>query len=124
MEVRVDVDDERRANSREQTRLWEQVRYLVGTDDERRTNIKVVLRSSSYFLLNIVRIVFGGLPLVHRVEVEVGIIGLDGLEERPESLGSYVQSAVRVQTSAAHRTYHLGSIYSGGDTFSPFQHRP
>ena len=32
-------------------------------------------------LLDIVRIAFGRLPLVHRVEVYAGIIGLDGLEE-------------------------------------------
>ena len=37
VEVRVDVDDERRANSREQTRLWGQVRCLVGTDDISKT---------------------------------------------------------------------------------------
>ena len=33
LEVRVGVDDERRADGREQTRLWEQVRYFVRTDE-------------------------------------------------------------------------------------------
>ena len=50
LELRVDVDDEGGTDGREQTRLREQVRSLAGADDTRRTNIKVVLRSSSYFL--------------------------------------------------------------------------
>ena len=50
LEVRVDIDDKRRADGREQTRLREQVRWFIDAGDGRRTNIKVVLRSSSYFL--------------------------------------------------------------------------
>ena len=37
-------------------------------------------------LLDIVSIVLGRLPLVHRVEVEAGVVGLDGLKERSESI--------------------------------------
>ena len=37
-------------------------------------------------LLGAVRVVLGCLPLVHSVEVDMGIIGLDGLEESPESI--------------------------------------
>ena len=37
-------------------------------------------------LLDEVRIVLGRLPLVHRVEVDARVIGLDGLEERSESI--------------------------------------
>ena len=37
-------------------------------------------------LLDIVRIVFHRLPLVHRIEVDTGVIGLDWLEERSESI--------------------------------------
>jgi len=36
-------------------------------------------------LLDVVHIILSRLPLVHRVEVEAGIVGLDGLEERSES---------------------------------------
>ena len=50
LEIRIDIDDERGADSRERARLRGQVRQLVRADDERRTNIKVVLGSSSYFL--------------------------------------------------------------------------
>ena len=37
-------------------------------------------------LLDVVHIVLGRLPLVHGVEVDTGIIGLDGLEERSQSI--------------------------------------
>ena len=37
-------------------------------------------------LLDIVHIVLGRLPLVHRVEIEAGIIVLYGLEEFSESI--------------------------------------
>ena len=49
-ELRMDVDDERRADGREQTGLREQVREATRVNNRRRTKIKVVLRSSSYFL--------------------------------------------------------------------------
>ena len=37
-------------------------------------------------LLDVVRIVFGSLPLVHRVEVDARVIGFDGLEESSKSI--------------------------------------
>jgi len=60
------------------------MRQLAREDDERRTNIRVVLRSSSYFL--IVCIVLHRFPLVHSVEVETGVVCLDGLEESSEGI--------------------------------------
>jgi hypothetical protein len=50
LELRVDVDDESRADCREQTGLENPVRRLKGVNREKHTKIKVVLRSSSYFL--------------------------------------------------------------------------
>ena len=47
-------------------------------------------------LLDIVRIVLHRLPLVHRVEVEARVVGLDGLEERSEC----ILEATDVQQSA------------------------
>ena len=49
-------------------------------------------------LLDVVGIVLSCLPLVHRVEVEARIIGLDGLEEGSESIleaGSGQRSAAQ-----------------------------
>ena len=46
----VDIDDESRANGREQTRLYDEVRSFTGAHDKRRTNMRVVSRSSLYFL--------------------------------------------------------------------------
>jgi hypothetical protein len=37
-------------------------------------------------LLDVVRIVLGRLPLVHGVEVDAGIVGLDGLEESSKGI--------------------------------------
>ena len=67
--------------------------------------------------LDVVRIVLCRLPLVHGVEIESKIISLDGLERE---LGSYVRSAVSDESDVAYRTYHFGSIFSGGDSFSLF----
>ena len=50
LEIRIDITDESRADGREQTCLQEQMRYLTRADGEGPTNIKVVLRSSSYFV--------------------------------------------------------------------------
>ena len=52
-------------------------------------------------LLDVVRIILGRLPLVHRVEVEAGIICLDGLEEGSQSV---LEAAPR-QRSATQATY-------------------
>lgn len=53
-------------------------------DDEWRANIKVILSSSYFFTLSV--LVLGHLPLVHRVEVEVGIISPDRSGEMSESI--------------------------------------
>ena len=50
LKLGVNIDDESRTDGREQTRLQDQVRGSVKADCKQRTNIKVVLRSSSYFL--------------------------------------------------------------------------
>ena len=50
LKLRVDVDGKSRTDGREQTSLRDKVRLLARVHDKRRTNIKVVLRSSSYFL--------------------------------------------------------------------------
>ena len=49
-------------------------------------------------LLDIVHIVLHRLSLVHRIEVDAGVVGLDGLEERSES----ILEAGSVQRSAMH----------------------
>jgi len=49
-------------------------------------------------LIDVVGIVLGRLPLVHRVEVDARIIGLDGLEKGSESIleaGSDQRSAAQ-----------------------------
>ena len=48
----------------------------------------------------VIRIIIGRLPLVHRVEVEACIAGLDGLKERSES----ILEATSVQQSAVQAT--------------------
>ena len=50
LEFRMNIDDKGRADCGEQARLGTQVRKLTRADGERRTKIRVVLRSSSYFL--------------------------------------------------------------------------
>ena len=50
LKPRVDVDDEGGADGGEQTRLQERVRWLTEASNAQLTKIKVVLRSSSYFL--------------------------------------------------------------------------
>ena len=74
--------------------------------------------------LDIVRIVFGGLPLVRRVEVGAGIIGLGGLEERSENILEVTCSQRSGTNERGAQNVPLGSICSGGDTFSLFQHHP
>ena len=56
-------------------------------------------------LIDIVCIVLHRLPLVHRIEVEAGVIGLDGLEERSESIleaKSGQRSAVQAMCDASN----------------------
>jgi len=73
-------------------------------------------------LLDVVGIVLYCLPLVHGVEVDTGIVCLDGLEEDSESIleaGSGQRSATQTTYVLARRTYHFGSICSG-DALSLF----
>ena len=70
--------------------------------------------------LDVVRIVLGRLPLVHRVKVNARVVCLNGLEERSESVleaTSGRRSAIWVRER--DRAYHFGSIRSGGDSLSP-----
>jgi hypothetical protein len=57
-------------------------------------------------LLDIVGIVLGRFPLVHRVEVEACIVGLDGLEESSESIldAACSQQSATQGTEVAGRT--------------------
>jgi len=57
-------------------------------------------------LLDIVRIMLGCLPLVHRIEVETGVISLDGLKERSESIleTTLIQRSATQPTSYAELT--------------------
>jgi len=73
-------------------------------------------------LFDVVGVVIGRLPLVHCVEIETGIVGLDGLEESPKSIleAAPGQCCVQRRAIAARRTHHFGSICSGEDSFSPF----
>jgi len=84
--------------------------------DEYQGGIEVLI-----VLLDVVGVVLGRLPLVHGVEVETGIVGLDGLEESPESIleAAPGQCCVQRRAIAVRRTHHFGSICSGGDSFSP-----
>lgn len=72
-------------------------------------------------LLDVVRIVVSRLPLVHRVEIEPGVVVLDGLEERPE--GVFQTAFIRRSAMQAvefvdrTRTYQVGSICNGGESF-------
>ena len=50
LKLRIDINDKRGADCREQARLRDQVRRLRRVYSSGHTNIKVVLRSSSYFL--------------------------------------------------------------------------
>ena len=51
LELGMDVDDEWRSDGREQARLGEQVRDATRMNAGRRMKIRVVFRSSSYFLM-------------------------------------------------------------------------
>jgi len=74
-------------------------------------------------LLYIVRIIFGRLPLVHRIEIEARVVVLDGLEESFEGIleAALVRySAVGGRSNVGRRAYHFGSICSGGVNLSSF----
>ena len=71
--------------------------------------------------LDIVCIILCGLPLVHRVEVEAGVIILDGLEECSESiLKAMTRLSGQKSWKCGNRAYHFGSICNGGDSLSLF----
>ena len=53
--------------------------WVATHENQRSVEVLVVL-------LDVVRVVFGGLPLVHRIEVEPRVVVLDRYEERSESI--------------------------------------
>ena len=79
-------------------------------------------------LLDVVRIVLNRPSLVHGVEVELRIIGLDGLEERPESIlkaAFGLQSAARATWSFIRTTLDQFSVAGTlVRSFRPFRRRP
>ena len=79
-------------------------------------------------LLDVVHIVLGRLPLVHGVEVDAGIIGLDGLEERSQSVldATPIQRSTTQATDDVERTT-LDRFAAAGlpfHSFRSFQHHP
>jgi len=80
-------------------------------EDQRGVEVFVVL-------LDIVRVILGRLLLVHRIEIETGVVVLDRLEERPESILEAMFVQRETQSYLGSQTYHFGSICSGGDSFS------
>ena len=50
LQLRLDIEDECRADGREQTSLRGRVRWAARANSKQPTKIRVVLRSSSYFL--------------------------------------------------------------------------
>jgi hypothetical protein len=72
-------------------------------------------------LLDVVRVILHRLSLVKGIEVEAGVVGLDGLEERSES----ILKAMRVQRLAIRATYGLkrtilDQFVAVGSPFRPF----
>ena len=70
--------------------------------------------------LDVVRIVVGCLLLVHCIKVNAGVARLDGLDEISENIvdaASGRRTVIWVKKQV--RTYHFGSICSGGESFSP-----
>ena len=66
------------------------------------------------------------LPVIHGIEVEAGIVGLDGLEESPESIlqATFGQRRKRygILWRVRRTTFDLFSV--AGSLFRPFQCRP
>jgi len=98
------INDEGGADGREQTSLQEQPtraddRWQATQENQGGVEVLVVL-------LDVVHIVLGRLPLVHGVEVDAGIIGLDGLEERPQG----VLESTPSQRSATRMMYSDGVV--------------
>ena len=74
-------------------------------------------------LLNIVCIIIGRLLLVHRIEIKAGVVILEGLEERSESISEtrFARwSAIRVTRHVEHTS--LDRFSAEGTLFRPFHH--
>ena len=128
-EVRMGIDDEGGADGREQTSLQEQVRWPTRADDRWRAThknqggVEVLV-----VLLDVVHIVLGRLPLVHGVEVDAGIIGLDGLEERSQGVLEATSSqcpATQTMEGANHTPLdRFAAVGIPFRSFRSFQHSP
>ena len=57
-------------------------------------------------LLHIVRVILHRLPLVHRVEIEAGVFGLDGLEECSKG----ILEATDAQRSTVRAMYSVSGV--------------
>ena len=84
-----------------------------------------------FILLDVVHIVLGRLPLVHGVEVDTGIIGLDGLEERSQSVldaapgqQSTTHTMEGVERTTLDRFAGVGIPFRSFRSFRSFQHHP
>jgi hypothetical protein len=79
-------------------------------------------------LLDVVGIVFGRFPLVHRVEVDAGIVSLDGLKESSESIlkaGSIQRPATQETEVAGRTTWDLfAEVEARYRSFRRFQRHP
>jgi len=82
LELGLDVDDEGGADGREQTslRTWSTLysNKRKAETHENQGGVEVLV-----VFLHVLGVVFHRLSLVHGVEVELGIVVLDGLEIRP-----------------------------------------
>ena len=72
-------------------------------------------------LLEVVDVVFGCLPLVHRVEVETGIVNFGGLEESLENILKAASTQRSARGDGSVSNIPLGIISSrGGLPVAPF----
>ena len=81
-----------------------------------------------FIFLDVFYVVLGCLPLVHGVEVDTGIIGLDGLEERSQSVldatpgqQSTTQTMKGVERTTLDRFSAVGIPFR---SLRSFQHHP
>jgi len=105
------------------------VRWPTRADDRRRAThknqggVEVLV-----VLLDVVHIVLGRLPLVHGVEVDTGIIGLDGLEEGSQGvLETTPSQRSETQTMEGVTRTTLDRFLAAGipfRSFRSFQHSP
>ena len=91
----------------------------VGTTYEDQGGVEVLV-----VLLDVVCIILDRLPLVHRVEIEAGVVVLDGLEECPESIleATFIQRYVVEAMHISNVPLWIDLQWSGVlfDLFSPF----